>query len=126
MSNPIDDIKSMLDAIGNRKDELAKFEGLLSEVAVAMQDIVSLMERPDEDAGLAAALVAGLKSLTFPAPTVQVAAAAAPDVHVTVQPAQVVVMPAAESAGPIKGWNLTVTSHDGNGRIRSLSFKPEN
>ena len=117
-----DEIKALLDTMANRQGELQKFENLLSEVAVAMQEIVGLMERPAADQGIASAIVEGLKGLSLKAPDVVVNV---PAPVVNVPAPQVTVMPAAAGATPT-GWVLTITSRDGSGAIRSLSFKPEN
>lgn len=87
----------------------------LSEVGLALAEIIAMLEKPKEN--LAEAITAGLRGLTIPAPK-------APDIKVTVQPAQVTVMPA---PAPIQtGWKLTITSRDGNGQVREISLTPEN
>ena len=118
----IRDLLGSLESAAGRREQLAKFEGLLSEVAVALGTIVEIMEKP-ADTSITTALSQALQNLQIKSPevTVNVPQAAAPTVNVAA-PA-VTVMPSA--SGP-KGWTLTVNSRDGNGNIRTLSFKPEN
>jgi hypothetical protein len=122
----IDDIGALVDAMQSRKGEMTSFEGLLSEISIALGDILACLEKPesDDDSALVQALLTGLRELRInPEIHVNVPSIAAPEVHINVQPAQVVVMPPEET--PITGWALTVTGRDGNGQIRTLSFKPE-
>lgn len=120
MSNAtIDDVRALLDQLVSR-ESTPRSDALLGEVCVALQDIVSLLERPDDDSASCAAIVAAIQSISFKAPDVHVNVPAA---NITVPPAVVTVMPA--EASPIKGWLLTVKSRDANGAIREISFKPE-
>ena len=120
----LDEISGLLDSMKFRKEEMAKFEDLLSEVSVALSDICAAMEKDDDVAearNIANAIKEGLKGLVINAPDVHVTA---PEINFTVPPAQVVVM--SEKEDKPTGWTLLVKSRDGNGNIREISFKPEN
>lgn len=122
--NAVEEVRKMFEDMAARKDEMTEFKGLLGEISIALGSIVECMEKEEkgDDQAVVTALVQGLQGLSIKAPEIQVNVPAA-QVSVTVQPAQVVVMPPGEST---KGWVLTVTGHDGNGRVRTMSFKPEN
>ena len=120
----LDEISGLLDSMKFRKEEMAKFEDLLSEVSVALSDICAAMEKDDDVAearNIANAIKEGLNGLVINAPDVHVTA---PEINFTVPPAQVVVM--CEKEDKPTGWTLLVKSRDGNGNIREISFKPEN
>lgn len=123
----IDDIAALVDVARARKGEMTSFEGLLSEISVALSDIVACMEKPeteDDDSAIVNALLTGLREMRVNAEVHVNPTITAPEVHVNVQPAQVTVMEAPEKEPT--SWTLTVTGRDGNGQIRTLSFKPEN
>ena len=119
----LDELSEIVETMRSRKAEITAFEGLLTDISTSPADILAAMEKPAQDAGAIQALAEGLRNLTIKAPDITVQAAAAPKVDVTVQPAQVVVMPPETQA--IKGWKLVITNRDGNGAIREISFRPE-
>src|SRR5258706_338805 len=99
----IDDIAALVDTMRARKGEMTSFEGLLSELVVILGDIESKMGQPEDHSALINALLQGLRELRIsPEVHVNVPQIAAPEVNVTVQPAQVVVM-APPDKEP-KGW----------------------
>lgn len=120
----LDDMRALLDAMSSRKEELTKWEGLLSEISVALTDIVACMEKPEEDDD--SALISAIQGLSIKAPDihVNVASAPPPDVNVMVQPSQVVVMP---SPSNLNGLKIRITARDGNGAMSEFTFiQPEN
>lgn len=86
--------------------------GEIVEAIAALAEAVKRAAPGGQDA-ICRALIEGLRGLTIKAP----------DVHVTVQPPALTVV--APEGQPIKGWKLTVTGHDADGRIRDLALKPE-
>jgi hypothetical protein len=121
----IEDIVAIVDSMKERKAQMSAFEGVLSEVSVTLAEILNVLERPDTDSRVADAIISGLRGLTFAAPEihVNVPVQPTPEVQVTVQPAQVVVMPA--EARQMTGWKFTITERDGNNNIRGISMKPD-
>ena len=124
MNDALEDVTRLMETLRSRFGEIKAFDGLLSQISVALSEIVDLMEKPD--ASIAEAITAGFKGMQMSAPPVNVAAPeinmTAPEVNVTVQPAQVVIMPAAEVQSSVsRGWNIVITSRDGNGAIRGIS-----
>lgn len=116
----IDDLATLIESVRSRSDEMKDFKAVLSEISVALGELIGTLEHTPEP-------VINIQAAAAPQVEVNVAAPAippAPEVNVTVQPAQVVIMPATESAAP-KGWKLRITARDGNGAIQSISLIPE-
>jgi hypothetical protein len=103
---------------------MASLADALRTMNVTLQDICAVLEKPEEKEGHPD-IVAAINNLRIVAPDVivNVPQAKSPDVKVTVQPAQVVVMPSPEQAP--RGWKFSITHRDGNGAIRSISMQPE-
>ena len=111
----LDELDSKLSASNASEARLKAFEDGIISMSVTLQDIAGIMEKPDDDT----AIIDAINRISIPAPEVRVDS----PVNVTVQPAQVVIMPSAETEA--KGWKLLVTMRDGNGAIREISMRPE-
>lgn len=120
--NQFNDIRLLLDSmesIGAAGANLQKFKDALTDIASSLSALVQAAERePAADTSIAQA-IAGLR---FPAPEVTVNVPQQAQPNITVQPSQVVVMPS-ETAP--KGWLLSITKYDGNGKAREIKFTPE-
>jgi hypothetical protein len=107
----LDEVAALIERMSSRKEELTRFEGLLSEISVALGDILGCMEKPEKepekgDLAIAEAITTGLRNLP------------APVVNVTVQER--------ETEPPPKAWRLKIVALDGNGKAREILFTPEN
>jgi hypothetical protein len=94
---------------------------VMNQIGQALADIVVLLqkEEPDEDKAIDTALIDALSRLQLPQPAVSFSP------QITVQPANVVIMPAETSGAPQGGWRLSIVGRDGADRIRDILIKPE-
>lgn len=122
----IEQIKALLDKLlaGQADPSIMKLP--LGEIALALQELVVIAERPREEAApIAAAITQALQGLSFPI-TVSVnptpVTVQQPQINVAAPNVTVQAPPLPEAP---KGWTLTVTSFDAMNRIRTISFKPE-
>lgn len=91
-------------------------EQAAGEIVEALEALTAAVMRAapgGDQVALCRAIVEGLRGITIKAP----------DVHVTVNPPALTVV--APDGQPLKGWKLTVTGHDADGRIRDVSLNPQ-
>ena len=113
----LDDIQTLLDAMRDRRGELAAFEDALGEISSFLSDILVALNR-DKPSVDQTALVEAIRAI--PAPVVNVAAPSVNPV-INVQPAPVVVQPAPKAAQrTLTGFRIV--ERDGNGAIANVVF----
>ena len=121
MTEAFKDIRALLDSmesIGAAGASLQRFHTALADIASSMSALVQAAEK---DAVADTSVADAIAAIRFPAPEIEINVPQQAPPIINVQPSQVVVMPGDSP----KGWLLSLTKYDGNGKAREIKFTPE-